>query len=273
MTTAEVLLLGGIAGVTIFLGLPIARLRRTDARLQSMLSSLATGVLIFLLWDMLSHAVEPIEPAHVDHEWTEFAQLAGTFFVGLALGFISLVYYERWASGRGVDHLVVPETEPTRRSMRLTLTPAANLALLIAVGIGLHNFSEGLAIGQSAAAGELRLAYALIVGFALHNSTEGFGIAGPLSGAAEPPSWRFLFLLGLIGGAPTFLGTVLGQVWVNDFVSIAFLSLAAGSILFVIRELLNLNHRSERKYTVAWGLLLGLALGFATDWVLVAAGE
>jgi zinc transporter, ZIP family len=158
------------------------------------------------------------------------------------------------------------------REYKRVMSPAASLALLIAVGIGLHNFSEGLAIGQSAAAGELSLAYALIIGFGLHNATEGFGIVGPLTGEAEPPSWGFLLAMGLIGGGPTFLGTAVGQFWVNDFVAVAFLALAAGSILFVINELLHMNYAANLKHVVTWGLLLGLFLGFATDWVLVAAG-
>ena len=68
------------------------------------------------------------------------------------------------------------------------------LALLIATGIGLHNFAEGLAIGQSAATGALQLAMVLIIGFGLHNMTEGFGIAGPLT--SQPVSWKFIALLG-----------------------------------------------------------------------------
>src|SRR6266508_2634036 len=88
-------------------------------------------------------------------------------------------------------------------------------AFLSATGIGLHNFSEGLAIGQSAAQDKLSLAYVLVIGFGLHNATEGFGIVAPLTGDAEPPSWRFLGLMGLIGGAPTFFGTLLGQAWTN----------------------------------------------------------
>ena len=75
---------------------------------------------------------------------------------------------------------------------RSALTPARWLALLIATGIGLHNFSEGLAIGQAAAPGEISLALVLVIGFGLHNATEGFGIVAPLSGDAERPSWRFL---------------------------------------------------------------------------------
>ena len=84
------------------------------------------------------------------------------------------------------------------------------------MGIGFHNFGEGLAIGQSAAAGEIALALVLIIGFGLHNATEGFGIVGPLAADDDRPSWRFLVLLGLIGGGPTFLGTVVGQSWVSE---------------------------------------------------------
>src|SRR3989475_6055705 len=91
------------------------------------------------------------------------------------------------------------------------LSPARWLAVFIATGIGLHNFSEGLAIGQSAARDEIALAVVLIIGFGLHNATEGFGIVAPLSGEAERPSWAFLGMLGLIGGTPTFFGTVVGQ--------------------------------------------------------------
>ena len=158
------------------------------------------------------------------------------------------------------------------RSHFVGLTPARWLALFIATGIGLHNFSEGLAIGQAAALNELSLAYVLVIGFGLHNATEGFGIVAPLSGDAEKPSWRFLALLGVIGGLPTFFGTLVGQAWTSTAVSILFLTLAAGSILYVVMELLNVCRLFASKTTVAWGLLLGLTLGFATDFVLVAAG-
>ena len=129
---------------------------------------------------------------------------------------------------------------------------------MIAAGIGLHNFSEGLAIGQSAAAGEISLALVLVIGFGLHNATEGFGIVGPFSGDRERPSWGFLVLVGLIGGGPTFFGTLLGQAWVSEAVSIAFLALAAGSILYVVIELLGVCRSLGHKTVVAWGLTLGL---------------
>ena len=112
----------------------------------------------------------------------------------------------------------------------------------------------------------------LVIGFGLHNATEGFGITAPLTGDAEPPSWRFLALLGVIGGFPTFFGTLVGQAWTSTAVSVLFLSLAAGSILYVVMELLNVCRLFSTKTITAWGLLLGLTLGFATDFVLVAAG-
>jgi ZIP family zinc transporter len=152
------------------------------------------------------------------------------------------------------------------------MSPARWLAVFIAAGIGLHNFSEGLAIGQSAAKGELSLALVLVIGFGLHNATEGFGIVAPLSGESELPSWRFLATLGLIGGAPTFLGTVVGQAWTSTAVSIVFLALAAGSILYVVIELLGVCRAFAQRTVVMWGVLLGVFLGFATDFVLVAAG-
>src|SRR5207302_434629 len=103
-----------------------------------------------------------------------------------------------------------------------------------ATGILLFNAAEGLAIGQSAARDEVSLALMLIIGFGLHNATEGFGIVAPLTGDKEQPSWGFLLLLGVIGGTPTFFGTVLGQAWTSTAVSVAFLALASGSILFFV---------------------------------------
>jgi ZIP family zinc transporter len=152
------------------------------------------------------------------------------------------------------------------------LTPGKRLALLIAIGIGVHNFGEGLAIGQSAAADEVALAVTLIVGFSLHNATEGFGIVGPMSGEGTKPSWGFLGLLGLVGGLPTFLGTLLGQAWTSPAVTILFMTIAAGSILFVVQELFAVNRKYGHAVLVTWLVVAGIVLGFATDFVIEAAG-
>ena len=168
-----------------------------------------------------------------------------------------------------------PEGPGAAAATELTRTkpsPAAQLALMIAIGIGLHNFAEGLAIGNSAASGEISLAVLLIIGFGLHNATEGFGIVAPLAAEGTRPSWAALGLLGLIGGGPTFIGTLIGQRVVNETLSVAFLGLAAGSILYVVIELLAVARRSGLKELTTWMILLGLLLGFATDAIVTAAG-
>src|SRR6266542_5154069 len=276
MSTAQTLLLGGIAGVTIFLGLPLGRMQNVKPATKAFLASTATGILIFLLWDVLSEAVEPIEEAlTAGHDgrflWLSFLLLGG-FFVGL----MSLVYYDLLMKRRRRKAFLGPGAASTAEFEHehhfSGLSPARLLAVLTATGIGLHNFSEGLAIGQSAAQDELSLAYVLVIGFALHNATEGFGICAPLSGDTELPSWGFLGLLGLIGGAPTFIGTVIGQSWTSEAASVVFLALAGGSILYVVIELLNVLRGAGSKAAVTWGILLGLFLGFGTDFVLVASG-
>jgi zinc transporter, ZIP family len=275
VSTPQILLLGALAGLTIFIGLPMGRLQNVGQTFKAFLSATATGILLFLLWDVLVEAIEPVEDALNASEWGRFSWLSALAFGGFALGLLSLAYYDSWMKARRRKSFLGPgaaSATELERSHFTGLTPARWLALFIATGIGLHNFSEGLAIGQAAALDKLSLAYVLVIGFGLHNATEGFGIVAPLAGDAEPPSWRFLGAMGLIGGAPTFLGTVVGQSWTSTAVSVLFLALAAGSILYVVMELLNVCRLFASKTVTAWGILLGLTLGFATDFVLVAAG-
>jgi zinc transporter, ZIP family len=276
MSTGQTLLLGAIAGFTIYLGLPLGRVKSPSTAVRAAMTAFATGILVFLFWDVLGHGVEPVESAVEDHHWGRVAELSPLLGIGLALGLMSLVYYDRWMNDRRATPLVGPGAaavdEFERRSWIESLTPGRRLALLIATGIGLHNFGEGLAIGQAAAADEVSLALVLIIGFALHNATEGFGIVGPMSGEAERPSWGFLGLMGLIGGGPTFVGTVIGQAWVSEALSVAFFAVAAGSILYVVLQLAEVCRRYAMPVVVAWWILAGIVLGFATDFVLVAAG-
>jgi ZIP family zinc transporter len=276
MSTTETLVLGAVAGLTIFLGLPMARMRNLNAGVSVALNAVATGILIFLFWDVVSHGVEPVETHLEAHQWGSFAGYAVLLSIGFAAGMMSLVYYDGWLKSKRATPLVGPGAaavdEFEHRSWFEALTPGRRLALLIATGIGLHNFGEGLAIGQSAATGAISLALVLIIGFGLHNATEGFGIIGPMAGEAEAPSWGFLGLMGLIGGGPTFLGTVIGQAWVSPALEVAFFAVAGGSILYVVIQLLEVCRRQAMPRLVGWMLLFGLLLGFGTDWVLVAAG-
>jgi zinc transporter, ZIP family len=249
----QTLILGGIAGLTIFLGLPVARLRVGSDKYLALLNAFAIGILLFLFVEIMEHAFEPIEEALEEQE-PSFLLLLLILGLGFGVGLLGLVYYSRRFLRGGVS--------------------ARRLALLIALGIGLHNFSEGLAIGSAASGGELALALTLIVGFGAHNATEGFGIAAPL--ATEKTEWKvnsgFLILCGLIGGGPTFLGTIVGFSYTSELISVLFLALAGGAVVFVVNELLGTGRKLGAPAWGGWGITMGFLAGFLTELILAYAG-
>jgi ZIP family zinc transporter len=265
MTQTETLILGAIAGLTIFLGLPIATMRGVSRRWIAFLNAVAIGVLFFLLFDILRQAGEPVVEALGKMQQGAvagpFAWLALVYLTGFGVGLVGLVYFSR----------IVLAKQREAVAEGGILSPMA-LATTIALGIGLHNFSEGLAIGQSAATGAIELAVLLIIGFGLHNMTEGFGIAAPLVGAERRIGVREIVFLGLIGGGPTFLGTVIGYHFVSPTLSVLFLTLAAGAIIYVISEMTKAGGRIGYKEFATIGVFLGFALGWSTDLILTAAG-
>jgi ZIP family zinc transporter len=149
-----------------------------------------------------------------------------------------------------------------RRTLRVGLT--------IAAAIGVHNFAEGLAIGVSARAGAISLATVLIIGFALHNATEGFGIVGPLGDVK--PSWGWIGLAGLIGGGPTFLGSIVGYAVTSQPLELAFYATAGGAILYVIGEIWNGMRRYGHRELGLLMVSAGFMVGVITDLVVAYGG-
>ncbi len=257
MSLAQIVILGAIAGFTIYLGLPAGRIKGMNAQLRAFLSMSSTGILLFLFYDIFKQLSEPIESVLKARNYLQFALFLGIFIIGFSIGLIGLIFFEqRFIKAPSI---MKKSTLPTR------------LALMIATGIGLHNFSEGLAIGQSAGRGEIGFAVLLIIGFGLHNATEGFGIVGPLMGQ-DLPSWKFLGLAGLIGGGPTFLGTLIGTFFVSDAMSILFLALAAGALIYILGELFHLTRPPDTRLSAGWGILAGFLFAFLTDLILSFAG-
>ncbi len=240
--------LGILAGVVpVYLGIAAALvLRRALPRTwEAGLIGLSTGVLTYLFFDLMHEAVE-LMGVRDPFSWLLFL---GSLF----LSFVGLVHLEKhqFLKGRHADQ-------------------ALTLPFVIAAGMGLHNLGEGLAIGTSYAGGEWALSGLLVAGVALHNGTAGFGIVGAAGQSPIPP--RTVVLLGLTGGAPTCIGTVLSGLIVSPYLSLVWYALAAGSLLYVVFALVAMTYTSSRKVHMAYGVWTGIALMAMTAMFLTLVG-
>jgi ZIP family zinc transporter len=278
MSFVETVLLGALAGFTIFLGLPFARLSGLSTRSRVALAMFAVGVLVFLLVDVLGHAFGIVEQSvehYADGEGSLgravllAAMLGGGFAIGLA-GLGTFEARARRAARPPIAGGAVAVAEPAALAEAGPSATALRTGMTIAAAIGLHNFAEGLAIGVAASAGEIGLATVLIIGFALHNATEGFGIVGPLGGIR--PSWRWLGLAGLVGGGPTLLGSIVGYNVTSEPLELAFYALAGGAILYVAGEVWQAMRRLGHRELGLWLLAAGFFAGVLTDLVVVYGG-
>jgi ZIP family zinc transporter len=276
----QLLLLGAIAGFTIFLGLPIAMLQNVSAKKKGFLNALALGILVFLIIDVFSHAYESASNA-ATNAFSGKAPVGNAIidliamFGGIAIGLFGLVLYETKVMTKNFPQILslnnIKQGDEHLRQL-FHETNAYKLAMMIAVGIGAHNFSEGLAIGQSYVVGEIGLAILLIIGFGAHNTTEGFGIGGPLTGLLKKPKARFLLQAGLVGGGPTFVGTILGSLWNSTIVYILFLSIAGGAMIYVSLLMYNTGRKQTTNDVIMIGIFVGLCAGFITDLVITLGG-
>jgi zinc transporter, ZIP family len=284
MSLGSTAALGALAGFTIFLSLPFGRLSTLTPRTRVALSMFAVGVLAFLFVDVLAHGFEIVEEAvsaFKDDKESVGEVLGLTLLLGggFAAGSAGLAVLERRVRprrplppvvGGSTDVLSAGDLELAERSNAEQRSWALRTGMTIAVAIGVHNFAEGLAIGVSARAGELSLATVLVIGFALHNATEGFGIIGPLGSVR--PSWRWLLVAGLVGGGPTFVGSIVGYHVTSEPLELAFYAVAGGAILYVIGEVWHAMRRVGYRELGMCLLALGFFAGVVTDLVVVYGG-
>jgi ZIP family zinc transporter len=277
MGFTETVMLGAIAGLTIYLGLPLGRVRQVDDRMRVCLAMFSVGILAFIFMDVTKHGEEILETAVAQFKGhtTSFGHVLGLFAllaVGFTVGTAGISAVARRLRSRrtapapvaGGDAAAILTTEQMAHAQdgaEEVRQRALQTGMVIAVAIGLHNFAEGLAIGVSAKAGAIGLATVLIIGFGLHNATEGFGIVGPLGGTR--PSWAWLGRAGLVGGGPTFLGTIVGYQVNSSPLELMFYALAGGAILYVIGEIWTgmrrYGHHTLGLYLIAAGFLAGVA--------------
>jgi ZIP family zinc transporter len=286
MSFGETIVLGAIAGFTIYIGLPLGRMRAVGDRLRVSLAMLSVGILAFIFMDVTRHGEEILETAldRYKHDTGSLGHVLGLFAllaVGFTVGTAGISAVQRWLSARrsspaplagGEAEAVLDQVQIARaiRGRSDAERRALQTGLVIAVAIGLHNFAEGLAIGVSASTGAIGLATVLVIGFGLHNATEGFGIVGPLGGVR--PSWRWLALAGLIGGGPTFLGTIVGYQVNSSPLELMFYALAGGAILYVIGEIWTGMRRYGYHTLGLYFVAAGFLLGIATDLVVSYGG-
>jgi ZIP family zinc transporter len=244
----NLIVLGLIAGVIpVYIGIGVAMLlgKVLPRSWEGGLIGVATGVLVYLFFDLMHEAVE-LSGAHDVLSWVVFLGSLGASLVSLVVLESSQIF-----GGSPAGRLL-------------------SLPYMIAIGMGFHNLGEGLAIGASHANGEWGLSMLLVTGFALHNGTEGFGIVG--AAGKTPVKWMDVFLLGLVAGAPTCVGTLLSGQGLSPYLSISFYTLAAGSLLYVILSLTAISYTASRRVQVAWGIFGGIGLMYITAMLLTLFG-
>ncbi|HUE28060.1 MAG TPA: hypothetical protein VMP89_14890 [Solirubrobacteraceae bacterium] len=286
MSFPETIGLGALAGFTIYLGLPAGRLQLLGTRGRVALAMFSVGILAFIFVDVISNGLSIVHTAldqakHHNGSVPYLILLVALLGAGFLAGSSGLAAIERRlrpvgprnppiAGGSSAAAVSVSEAEQIAQELGVARRRALRTGLTIAGAIGVHNFAEGLAIGVSARAGAISLATVLIIGFGLHNATEGFGIVGPLGGVQ--PSWKWLGLAGLIAGAPTFLGTMVGFEVTSHPLELAFYAAAGGAIMYVIGEIWNGMRRYGYRELGLLMLSAGFMLGVVTDLVITAGG-
>jgi zinc transporter, ZIP family len=243
-------LLGTYVGVIpVILGmLFMPLLRRVSEDWVRLFMAVTVGLLGFLVIDGSLEALEIGGEASGAFGGVEL------LFLGAAGAYLALT---------AVDRLLKAGVERRREKG----AGAYRLALMVAIGIGLHNLGEGLAIGSAYAVGSLALGAFLVIGFAIHNTTEGLAIVSPLARAEPPGLWRLL-VLGLIAGAPAILGAVIGAGAYNQELATFLIGVGVGAIVQVIGQLLpSIRDRSGQvlhPLSIA-GLIAGAAILYATS--------
>jgi len=240
-------------GLSIFLSLPLVYSRRAQGRWAVGLNAAAIGILVFLLADVFSD----VSPILYPHGYVADAGYSVAFGVAFGAAFVALY---------AIDNL------PSRPAGELEGGPRTT-ALIIALGIGLQNLTEGLVFGVTWTTGAIGVLAVVFVGFFLQNVTEGFPIASPFLGTTARRGVPMMMGLFLIGGLPTIVGGLIGYHWSNDLFLVVFDALAIGAIAYVILPMLRVAFRPletrelsvRRNQIVYLGVMIGFALGFAVN--------
>ena len=238
-------LIGVYVGIIpVYLGiLWFPALRQLGRRWMVFLLALTAGLLVFLGLETLAEALEQASLVP--------GPLQGIGLVGI--GAVATFFLLDAISRRQTS---IGKSESAQR---------LSLAYMIATGIGLHNFGEGLAIGAAYSVGEISLGAFLVVGFIIQNITEGLAIIAPV--LRDRPSIRQLALLGLVGGAPAILGAWIGGFAPSPTLAVLFLAIGTGAILEVVYEIAKLIQKDTARQPMPMTVFSGILAGMLMLWV------
>ena len=237
-------LIGLYVGVIpIFLGIFwLPALRTLGKKWMTFLMALTTGLLLYLGLDTLNEALE------------QAAELPATY---QGIGLIGI--------GAVATYMLLELIDNPKSADRSETSQRMNIAWRIALGIGIHNLGEGLAIGAAYNVGEIALGTFLVVGFIIQNITEGLGIIAPI--LKDRPTLGQLTLLGLIGGAPAIIGAWIGGYTPSPFLAVLFLAIGTGAIFQVAVEIAKLIQKDTVKQPMPGYIFSGVLVGMLMLWV------
>jgi zinc transporter, ZIP family len=252
-------------GLSIFLSLPVVYSKKAQGRWAIGLNAAAIGILVFLLADVFSD----VSPILYPHGYVANLGYSVAFGISFLVAFLGLYFVDNIPRNapRGVDAGTSSDPSPGPD------TVPRRTALIIALGIGLQNLTEGLVFGVNWTLGALGILAVVFVGFFLQNVTEGFPIASPFLGTNARRGVAMMAGLFLVGGLPTLVGGAIGYFWSNNLFLVIFDALAIGAIAYVILPMLRVAFRPlatkelsvRRNRLVYIGVMLGFALGFAVN--------
>jgi len=258
--------LTAVMGLSIFLSLPIVYSKRAQGRWATGLNAAAIGILLFLLADVFSDVSPILYPnGYVANLWYSVA-----FGIAFLVAFVGLYVVDNLP--RGAPRSLSADGSDSSPASAVDSGPRTT-AMIIALGIGLQNLTEGLVFGVNWTAGAIGILAVVFVGFFLQNVTEGFPIASPFLGTNASRRVSMMAGLFLIGGLPTLVGGAIGYFWSNDLFLVIFDALAIGAIAYVILPMLRTAFRplatrelsTRRNQLVYVGVMVGFILGFAVN--------
>jgi ZIP family zinc transporter len=243
--------IGVLAAACTCAGLALVRFLPRGPRPRGLLTMGAAGLVLFVLIHVGSQALGTVELVALGGDAVSLAVTGGVLLAGLLFGMMFLAWIEVRRGHPGAD---VPQP--------------LDVAIMLAVSIGLRNFAEGLAAGQSIATTVSGPGVWLLAGLAVHGLLYGAAAAAPVAGEPMPAS-RLALLLTCAAG-PSLFGTVVGTTWVGPGLELLVLSISAGGLIYVLRELLRAPLEASTARAAMWAIAAGLLAGLAAELLVTA---